>query len=89
MVQYFEKVVNFYHLKKQRVYHDRGLIIHGVPLIINLGEIRIGKSVRLNSKIEANPVGFSGKIILVTREHSNLEIGNRVGISNSVIVCWE
>ncbi len=55
----------------------------------NGGAITIGDSTTILSSMMANPVSNAGKTILNAFSRGQIHIGNRVGISNTVIVSYE
>ena len=67
----------------------RGLRVHG-PLRIRChptGEIRIGEGCRIQSGFAGNPVGGGSRMSLWVGKEGRLRLGDRVGLSNSTIVC--
>jgi acetyltransferase-like isoleucine patch superfamily enzyme len=66
-----------------------GLRVHG-PLRLRVhrtGSIRIGDHCRIQSGFAGNPVGGGCRMALWVGPGARLQIGNRVGLSNSTIVC--
>lgn len=63
------------------------LICRGNINIYNGGIIKIGDDVILSSGWQANPVGSFQNTTLQIQEGAILQIGNRCGISNTVIRC--
>lgn len=61
--------------------------IHGRLHIYGHGSITLGAGVVINSSISSNPIGGDGRTIFSVVPGAKLTIGNRVGISNSAIVC--
>jgi acetyltransferase-like isoleucine patch superfamily enzyme len=55
--------------------------------IRNHGIISIGSGFRANSGFTANPIGGDTVLRLIVNHHGRLIIKDRVGISNSTIVC--
>lgn len=86
--QLLSKILIKYILWKNGI-NSSNLIIRGLPLISNRGQIRIGKNVSINSSLESNPVGGFTKSVLVTMPNGSITIGNDSGMSNSVIVSWQ
>lgn len=48
------------------------------------GKLEIGKKVIFTSSITFNPVGLSDKLLFYVSESATINIGNNVGISNSL-----
>lgn len=53
------------------------------------GRIRIGDHCRIQSGFAGNPVGGSGRMSLWVGPGATLTLGDRVGLSNSTIVCLQ
>lgn len=52
-----------------------------IYLVSDKNAISFGKNVRINSSLEANPIGGSVRTILFCEPGAKIEIGNNVGIS--------
>ena len=68
----------------------RGLRVTG---LVNLyvhrnGRLKIGDNCRFNSGFAQNPVGGEGRIGIWVNAGGTLEIQDRVGISNTTLVCF-
>lgn len=66
-----------------------GARLNGRPWIRNYGRIKIGKGFSCNSGSSYNPIGGDTICRFAVYENGDLSIGDRVGISNSTIVCQE
>jgi len=53
------------------------------------GRIRIGDDCRVQSGFAGNPVGGGSRMAIWVGPRGRLEIGDRVGLSNSTIVCMD
>ncbi len=53
------------------------------------GTIRIGRKVVINSSFESNPVGGTRTVFLIKGRDAVIEIGNEVGMSNTLIAARE
>ena len=62
-------------------------VIHGRLKIYGHGKIVLGEGVTINSSASSNPIGGDCRTIFSIVPGAVLTIGNRVGISNSTIVC--
>ncbi len=62
-------------------------VIHGRLKIYGHGKIVLGEGVTINSSASSNPIGGDCRTIFSIVPGAVLTIGNRVGISNSAIVC--
>ena len=83
ILRFRENVLNFFLFKLARVdFND--VSVMGVLHLRNHGEVVIGKNVKINSSISANPVRGSKSVVFV-ESGAKLVLGNNVGISNSVI----
>ena len=83
--QCYNRVVLWY----RKVQYDRTLRIHGKVRIFGHGTICIGRDVTINSCMSANPIGGDTSTVISVKEGACLTIGDRVGISNTAIVCHE
>lgn len=78
---------NFINLHFRKVQFGGDLRILGAVFFRGKGRIQIGNNVRINSCLEANPIGGDRNTIFYVKEGGNLIIGNNVGISNSALYC--
>lgn len=62
-------------------------VIHGRLKIYGHGRIALGKGVTINSSASSNPIGGDCRTVFSIVPGAVLTIGDRVGISNSTIVC--
>lgn len=53
------------------------------------GGITLGNNVRINSSNAADPVSFADKTIFYVNRRGNIIIGDRTGISNTIIVAHD
>lgn len=80
------KMLNLISLKTQHVQFKGYPDIRGRLHIRNLGEISMGKGVKINSGLFPNPVGGGSETIISIDPGAKLSIGMDVGISNAEIV---
>ena len=59
--------------------------IYGILFIRNKGNIHMGKGVTINSGLSYSPIGGNNKTVLYTTQTGNINLGNRVGISNACL----
>jgi len=79
------KIYNFLALRAADVKLEEYPIISGKLLIKGKGKFLIGKGVRINSSLNSNPVGLSTKSVLFSYVNAVIQIGNNVGMSNSLL----
>lgn len=75
-------------LKFMKVRYGKGLLLKGVPLIVNKkgAEMEFGKNVVIKSSFLSNLVGLYQRTVIVTRtSEASVKIGNNVGISGATI----
>lgn len=89
LLDFPERLHNAFILRYRKVACGRNLRIRGKLAVYGQGMIRIGDSVRINSKEAANPIGGMTKCILNAAKDAQLTIGDRSGLSNCAIVCRE
>ena len=65
------------------------LTIHGRIRIFGHGKIVVGNDVIVNSGLSSNPIGGDTQMVISVKPGAELQIGDRVGISNAAIVCHE
>ena len=65
------------------------LTIHGRIRIFGHGRIVVGNDVIINSCLSSNPIGGDTQMVISVKPEAELQIGDRVGISNAAIVCHE
>lgn len=80
-------IYNWIVLKYRHVTYGDALFINGRIYCVsnNRNGISIGRNVRINSCISANPIGASTRTILFAKGSGKILIGNNCGISNAVI----
>jgi acetyltransferase-like isoleucine patch superfamily enzyme len=79
------KIYNFISLKAAAVSYSAYPVISGKLIIKGKGKIKLGNKVIINSSLSSNPVGLVCQSVLFAYEGATIEIGNRVGISNSLV----
>lgn len=78
-------VVNTTILKLKGAKIGSNTVFHGRIRVYGNGSISMGDNVILRSGSATNPLGGSNQLILFCKHGGSIEIGNRVGISNSCI----
>lgn len=79
-------VANVIILKINGVKYGKNLRINGLIKIKGQGKIVIGDDVTISSGLYINPIGGFSRTMLNTYSGAQINIGNNVGISNSIIV---
>lgn len=80
----FNKIVNKYRFKLNRVLYGKELHVAGTMLIRNDGrKITIGDCCTINSDKYAVPLGYQDRTILWCLKNGSINIGNNCGITNS------
>lgn len=79
----YNKIVFIF--RKPVLLGERPYINGKIYMVSEKGKIKFGKGVRINSRLEANPIGGSTRTILFAEPGASIFIGNRVGISNSTL----
>lgn len=82
-------IYHFALFKVQGVDACRGFRVRGRLYIRNMGNLRIGRDVRINSSGVANPIGGGERCYIQVLKGATLIIGSNVGISNTAITCAE
>ncbi len=82
-------IYNWLLLKYRKVQYETYPRISGKLFVAGGGTLKLGKKVRLNSCLAANPIGGDSRIILSVSENALMQIGDHTGISNSALVCKE
>lgn len=80
-------LLNRITLKYRHVSCKQMPVIHGRLKIYGHGRIALGKGVTINSSASSNPIGGDCRTVFSIVPGAALTIGDRVGISNSTIVC--
>lgn len=80
-------ILNRITLKYRHVSCKQMPVIHGRLKIYGHGRISLGKGVTINSSASSNPIGGDCRAVFSIVPGATLTIGDRVGISNSTIVC--
>lgn len=75
-------------LKFHKVTFGDGIRIKGQPFVINRGTFRIGRNVRVNSRMSANPIGGNQRCYFVVGKSAELTIGDGVALSNVSVSCY-
>ncbi len=76
-----------FHFKNVKLGNDNH--IYGKIFLRNKGQFIIGDNCTLKSGIYQNPVGTNHRLIIDVKNGGILTLGNNVGISNCVIICFE
>jgi acetyltransferase-like isoleucine patch superfamily enzyme len=85
----FWSLVAYLRLRAHGAVVGPGLRVRG-PLRLHChrtGSIRIGENCRIQSGFAGNPVGGSARMAIWVGPGGRLSLGDRVGLSNSTIVC--
>lgn len=80
------RLANVIILKINGVEYGKNLRINGLIKIKGQGKIIIGDDVTISSGLYINPIGGFSRTMLNTYGGAQINIGNNVGISNSIIV---
>ena len=92
---FFSKIINEVNFTCKAVSHKRGIHFDGIVIVKNsshfpllrVKNIYIGRNVRFNSCIRANPIGGLAHVILYTiSSKGQIIIGDDVGLSGCAIV---
>lgn len=83
----FDSLFNYILLSVFKVEYNAYPKIRGRLFIRSSGVIKLGAGVTLNSCYSANPIGGAVMSSFKVFKGGSLQIGNRVGISNSAICC--
>ncbi len=83
------KIYNFVALSAADVSYQEYPVISGKLLVKGKGKFLIGKRVRINSSLNSNPVGLCSQSVLFAYEKAIIQIGNNVGMSNSLLCAME
>lgn len=81
-MSFLKKILPF----RFKVSHGVNFKTRGRIYCVNNGVISLGDNVIINSGFRYNPIFNSYSTVLISRENSKIEIGNNVGISNSILV---
>ncbi len=85
--KWWNRLLNAIEFKRKHVQCADTVRIRGHLRLFGDGTIRIGKGVRINSCLMANPIGGMDYTMIATKAPGVLTIGDHVGISNCAIVC--
>lgn len=77
--------INFFRLQLNSVAYSSFPNIVGIVKILNRGNITIGKKINIISSLTINPVGGANITAIYCSSGASINIGNNVGISNSII----
>lgn len=80
------RLLAYFQLRLWGCRADAGLVVSGRLRIRNLGQLRIGRNVRINSG-RNNFVGIENRMSIWVGRNAIVEIGDRCGLSNSTICC--
>lgn len=73
--------------KINHIHFGKGIIFTGLPFLSIQGKVKIGDNFKINSRLDANPIGRNYKSIIIVRKNAELIIGNDTGMSGTTIVC--
>lgn len=83
--RYFYVGINFLIFKFFGVDYEQFPVTNGKISLRGRGKLKMGKGVIITSSYAANPVGISFKTAFYISRKARVNIGNNVGISNSLI----
>lgn len=86
MLKYLRYLKTWFIFVRHNV-NGKSVLCRGNPKITNRGTINIGSGTIINSGSRYNPVSVSTSTIITVDRGASLSVGNRAGISNSVIYC--
>lgn len=87
IVEKYYKYRNYLRLNSTGVIYENDIITSGKLVISNLGEIKIGKGVVINSSYYPNPVATYPSRIYTENDNARISIGDGTGMSNVFIFC--
>lgn len=76
-------------LKVNNVKYGRHIRCYGNVIMKIQGKMSIGNNFKINSGKKYNSIGGDTESKIIIKNNATLIIGEKVGISNSSIVCWE
>lgn len=79
-------IINKVVFKIRRIKYGVGMKSFGTIFVRKTGTITIGNDVMITSCRETNPIGGDVKTILYAKNGGRIQIGNRVGISNTSLI---
>jgi len=82
-------ILNLFYLKIHDTNYKKMPQINGSLQIGGKGAFIFGEGIIINSSVRFNPVGMTNGTALYSLKNAKLEIGNNVGISNSLIYARE
>lgn len=89
-IYFFYLLLNFPSILRNHVQVGKSCHFRGRVYFKTVGNrfphIKIGNHVNINSSLKSDPIGGQTKTILYTRNQGRIEIGDRVGMSNTAIV---
>ena len=83
----FEFFVNYFILYCYKVNYNSFPKIKGIIFVRSHGTISIGRNVKINCKLSANPIGGPYQTSICVNRGAHLLIGDNSGISSTAIVC--
>lgn len=85
----YSKNFSFFLLQINKVQIRKPFHSKGVPILFihHTATITIGYNFSMNNTVLSNPIGRNHKCLFAVRDHSNLKIGNNVGMSGTTLVC--
>ncbi len=87
ILNYPNVIYNAWLLRYKKVVYESYPIITGKLYIAGQGQIILGKEVRINSSLSANPIGGDTRTIFSVDKGALLKIGSNSGLSNVAISC--
>ncbi|TRZ45017.1 acyltransferase [Robertkochia solimangrovi] len=89
----FNRIINRTYngiiLGMKNVQFDEFPIINGRIIIFGTGKLQLSGLVKINSSLNANPIGGDQRTIFRILPGAELSIGDQTGISNSTFVCQD
>jgi acetyltransferase-like isoleucine patch superfamily enzyme len=83
------KLYNFTLLHSVNIRYESYPVIFGRLVLKGKGKIILGTDVRINSSLSSNPVGLTTRTVIFAYPDAIIQIGNNVGISNSLICAMQ
>lgn len=84
----YYRLMNKIVLSRHQIKHGKNLMINGFARFCGNYNVTFGDDCRINSGREFNVIGGDTQCSFVCQKSGQIEIGNRVGISNSTIVSF-
>lgn len=87
MQNFFSQQYGIFLFKINKIYFAQGITFKGIPIVSIQGKVKIGTDFKVNSSVDANPIGRNQKNMIIVRKNAELTIGNNTGMSGTTIVC--